>query len=123
MTHIYKLGIELLKEQAVMRNKNREVSKAACNDLLNAHCLSLGVIRSMYGQFLGISGKTDNSVSARLPLLASFVQGIDLCEIAINEGLYTQAATLLKQELETIAAVNECKKGHVKIAKLRMFNL
>ncbi|MCA3502626.1 MAG: hypothetical protein IOD05_05095 [Rhodobacter sp.] len=36
-----------------------------------------------------------------------FIQGVDICEASIAEGLYSQAAALLKQELETLAAVDE----------------
>lgn len=108
MEEIAKLGIRLFEEQIVNRKRIRELSKQICSELLIAHCLSLGVIKYMYDQFLGIPGKTNAKISAQLPLLASFIQGIDLCEISIMEGLYSQAATLLKQELETIAAVNEC---------------
>jgi hypothetical protein len=46
-------------------------------------------------------------VSRRVVLLASFVQGIDLCATAITTGRYVQAAALLKQEMETLAAVEE----------------
>ena len=56
-------------------------------------------------------GNTSEETSKRLLLLASFVQGIDLCESSISEGLYLQAAALLKQELETIAAIEEVKVG------------
>ena len=69
------------------------------------------MIESIYDKYIGVPGKTDKSVSARLPLIASFIQGIDICEICISEGLYTQAAVMLKQELETVAAVDECERG------------
>lgn len=42
-----------------------------------------------------------------MSLTAQFVQGVEICETAISEGLYSQAAALLKQELETLAAVDE----------------
>lgn len=111
MKEILKHGIDLLSEQTAIRRRIRDISKDICPDLQWIHCLSLGLIHSIYTQYIGIPGKTNESISARLPLLASFVQGIDLVETTIVEGLYSQAAVLLKQELETIAAVNECIKG------------
>ncbi|MBU2031505.1 MAG: hypothetical protein KKG69_01520 [Alphaproteobacteria bacterium] len=47
-------------------------------------------------------------------LITHFVQGIDLCETAIVEGLYPQAATLLRQQHEIIAAVEEFTAGRRK---------
>ena len=46
-----------------------------------------------------------------MSLTAQFIQGIDVCETAISEGLYSQAAALLKQEMETIEAVHEYETG------------
>ena len=47
------------------------------------------------------------AVEGRMSLIVQFVQGIEVCETAISEGLYSQAAALLKQEMETIEAVHE----------------
>ncbi len=107
----YKAGIELLSDQQVIRDKIRNQSNNICKDLLKTHCLCLGITKSIYSSHIGTPGKTNSSISARLPLIASFIQGIDVCEICIMEGLYTQAAVMLKQELETVAAVNECMNG------------
>ncbi|RWN54837.1 MAG: hypothetical protein EOR99_35305 [Mesorhizobium sp.] len=45
------------------------------------------------------------------------MQGIPLCEEAIVEGLYVQAATLLRQEHEIISAVQELGIGRRKDGK------
>lgn len=63
----------------------------------------------------------------KLDLITHFIYGINLCEIAIVEGLYTQAATLLRQEHELIAAVQELgiskrkdgKTPHATIGRLK----
>ncbi|TQS71800.1 hypothetical protein ERN12_11215 [Rhodobacteraceae bacterium] len=55
------------------------------------------------------------------------MHGINLCEIAIVEGLYAQAATLLRQEHELISAVQELgvskrkdgKTPHATIGRLK----
>src|SRR5690606_9366703 len=56
-------------------------------------------------------GATSDSISERLTLYASFIQGIDITETAVTEGLYAQASALLKQEMETVAAMNELVSG------------
>lgn len=120
--NIYSTGIDLLTEQIEKRKAIRGLSKDACGDLLDAHLLSLGIIKSIYTKYLGTPGKTDDSISNRLPLIASFIQGIDICEICISEGLYTQAAVILKQELETVAAIDECERGKRKDRKTPNMN-
>lgn len=108
MKDIFKSGINLLVEQVQERKAVRERSKNVCPDLLYAHGMALGIIREIYNSHIGVIGRTNKSISNKLVLIATFIQGIDLCEIAISEGLYVQASALLKQELETIAAINEC---------------
>ncbi|PKP68450.1 MAG: hypothetical protein CVT83_05375 [Alphaproteobacteria bacterium HGW-Alphaproteobacteria-5] len=56
-------------------------------------------------------------VQGQAALIAHFVQGVDLCETAIVEGLYPQAATLLRQQHEIIAAVEEFTEGRRKDGK------
>lgn len=47
----------------------------------------------------------------QIVLIAGFVQGLNIVECAITEGCYVQAAALLRQELETVAALEELKAG------------
>ncbi len=47
----------------------------------------------------------------------SFFKGIKLTELAICEGLYAQAYNLLKQEMETLSACIEIRKGKRKDKK------
>lgn len=47
-----------------------------------------------------------------MSLTAQFLQGVEVCETAISEGLYSQAAALLKQEMETIEAMHEFVQGN-----------
>jgi hypothetical protein len=69
------------------------------------------MIASVVGRYNLRPGATSASISDRLSLYASFIQGIEFVETAITEGLYVQAATLLKQQMETVAAMNELAKG------------
>lgn len=91
--------------------KNRELAKEAYGPELEAHALLTGTLHLALMRQNGRPGKTSDEISQRLLLLASFVQGIDLCESAVSEGFYLQAAALLKQELETISAIEELKQG------------
>jgi hypothetical protein len=50
-------------------------------------------------------------------LSAQFIQGIEVCEVCIVEGLYIQAAALLKQEVESIEALYEYSQGTRKRGK------
>lgn len=104
-------AILLLEAITLRRVKNREKSKSDYNLLLDAHLSVTGVIGTLLLKNSMRPGNTNESISGRLSLITSFVQGIDLCETSISEGLYAQAANLLKQELETIAAIEELVVG------------
>ncbi|MEK5146727.1 hypothetical protein MKX53_06770 [Psychrobacillus sp. FSL K6-4615] len=110
-------AIKLFEQTQIKRVENREVSKQNYSLLLDAHLSATACIGSLlYKNNLRL-GKSNESISGRLSLIASFVQGIDLCETSISEGLYAQAANLLKQELETIAALEEFIAGNRKDGK------
>ncbi|WP_349434461.1 hypothetical protein [Pararhizobium sp. A13] len=53
----------------------------------------------------------------QITLIAHFAQGFHLCEMAVFEGLSPQAATLLRQQHEIVAAVQEYSAGRRKDAK------
>lgn len=104
-------AVELLAGLKQKGEEVREKSKAGYGRALEAHMLLTGAVRSMVARQNGKVGKTSEQLSKRLLLIASFVQGIDLTETSVSEGLYLQAAALLKQELETIAALAEVREG------------
>jgi hypothetical protein len=106
-----KNAIELLADFQHARNVVREQSKSNYGLLLDAHLCVMGVISTLIYKKNGVPGKTNESISGRLSLVSSFLQGIDLCETSISEGLYSQAAALLKQQMETVAAMEEYASG------------
>jgi hypothetical protein len=110
-------AIHLLSEINRRREENREISKSNYGALLDAHLSATACIGSLLLKMNLKPGESNESISGRLSLIASFVQGIDLCETSISEGLYAQAANLLKQELETIAAIEEFIIGNRKDGK------
>lgn len=110
-------AIHLLSEINRRREENWEISKSNYGALLDAHLSATTCIGSLLLKMNLRPGESNESISGRLSLIASFIQGIDLCETTISEGLYAQAANLLKQELETIAAIEEFIIGNRKDGK------
>jgi hypothetical protein len=100
-------GSELMGNQLETRVGIRERWKADAGDLIDAHQFAFSIVANEVLKKEGIPAKGSKSIDERLSLIASFVQGVDICETTISEALYVQASTLLKQELETIAAIDE----------------
>lgn len=108
----YSPAVEYLARYHEARSAIRARLKKDASDLLDAHQLALSAIASMVDRVANIEfEQQSNTVEGRMSLTAQFVQGIDVCETAISEGLYSQAAALLKQEMETIEAVYEYETG------------
>ncbi len=93
-----------VKKRAEIRNQ----SKNASPNLLTAHQFAFSAVISYQDRIQGLKFEaSDDSTKGRMSLLAQFIQGIDITETAISEGLYANAANLLKQELEILAAIEE----------------
>jgi hypothetical protein len=103
-------GPALLARQLRIRKRVREQSGKVARNLLDAHWAALSAIASATDRNSGKAGKTTAELSHLLPLTASFIQGVEICETAISEGLYFSASALLKQEMETLAAVREVRE-------------
>ncbi|MFQ5887221.1 MAG: hypothetical protein ACE5HY_00820 [Candidatus Hydrothermarchaeales archaeon] len=88
-----------------------ECTKQACEHLGNANLIAMCALSSAIIRKNLEPGNTSESISKRFVLSASFFQGVDLCQKSIMEGNYIQAAALLKQEMETIAAIEEAKSN------------
>ncbi len=102
-------GVHLFASQRQKGSEIRARSKEAYGDLIDAHLLGMGVIASAISAVNSKPGKTEGDLSQLLSLTASFIQGIDTCETTISEGYYVSATALLKQEMETIAAIKEVR--------------
>jgi hypothetical protein len=99
---------ELLGTQMEHRQRIREQWKKDAGDLIDAHMFAASVVASMTTRISGRRfERQSQAMEGRMTLTAQFIQGIDICEVAISEALYSQAAALLKQELETLAAIDE----------------
>jgi hypothetical protein len=94
------------------RSAIRKKSKALNANLLTAHQLAFSAVISYQDRIQGRQYEaTDPSIRGRMSLIAQFVQGVDITEVAISEGLYANAANLLKQELEILVAIDEYQAG------------
>lgn len=105
-------AVVLLAHQLSKREEVRARWKEDAHDLLMAHQFALSAIYRAIDRFSGRKFEPRGpSVEGRMSLTAQFLQGVDLCETAISEGMYSQAAALLKQEMETIEAMHEFVQG------------
>ena len=101
-----------LKQHAEHRSKIRELSKAVNKNLLTAHQFAFSAVISYQNRIQGQKYEAnDPSIKGRMGLIAQFIQGVEITETAISEGLYANAANLLKQELETLGAIEEFEAG------------
>lgn len=85
--------------------------------MTEAHAFACSAFMNLVSRSAGKKIPEDVNTSQQINLLSHFMQGIHLCEEAIVEGLYVQAATLLRQEHEIISAVQELGIGRRKDGK------
>jgi hypothetical protein len=104
-------GPAFLQKQKEAGENVRELWKLDAKELLDSHWLAASAIALLVDRKSGVPGASSEVLERRISLTASFVQGIDLCETSISEGFYVQATALLKQEMETLAAIRECQAG------------
>lgn len=102
---------ELLGLQVAAGNTIREQSKNCYGQLLEAHMQIVGAISSAVKRRDGERAVIVDDSQQQIVLIAVFIQGINIVESSISEGYYIQAAALIRQELEIIAALEELKVG------------
>jgi hypothetical protein len=109
---------DLMGTQMAHRKRIRARWKEDAGDLIDAHMFATSVVANMTSRISGRRfERQSQAIEGRLTLTAQFIQGIDICEVAISEALYSQAAALLKQELETLAAIDEFESDRRKNGK------
>jgi hypothetical protein len=107
----------LCRAQKFAGDHVRAKSKATFGRMLDAHLLVSGVLAAV---LLRTNGKrTEDGLlnQERRVLFASYVIGMPVCELAIEEGRYLQAMTLLRQEMETLAQIVISHAGRRKPGK------
>ena len=108
---------ELFKRILEASTDCQRKSKVDFSDLIEANHSTCKVIFESVDRYSLKGGKTNTSISNRLLLASNFIQGIYLSETAIIGGFYSQGGALVRQELETLAAIAEHKKGKWKPGK------
>lgn len=88
-----------------------EQSREHFGELLTAHMLAVGVIGTAVDRDREGS-EIRNDVQKQIALITSFIRGINIVDYSISEGYYIQAIALIRQELETIVAIEELNKGN-----------
>lgn len=79
--------------------------------LFTAYSMTLSAIHEAMQRNVGLSGNEDTEVKDRLLLSGSFYQGIFVAERITRESYYVQASTVIRQQLECLAAIVEAKNG------------
>lgn len=104
----YSPAVRLLTDQMEHRIAIREKWKRDADILIDVHQVAFSALASVLKRNLG--RKVENvskEQEGQISLISHFVQGVDLCESSISEGLYSQAAALLKQEVEIVSGIEE----------------
>jgi len=110
-------AIEFFRVQHRARTRVREQFSKDAGDFLNAHQFVLSGVVSGLARIEGRKWPDDlpEDIQAKMTqvaqLTALFLHGVDSCEVAIAEGLYGQAGTLLRQQMEIIGAIDEVWLG------------
>ena len=113
----YSAAVEFLNRQQVVRAKNRVKFRKDAKGFLAAHEFALSAVTSCLERFKGRtwSDELDRILVANASQVSQFsslfLQGVDLCEVAIAEGLYGQAAILIRQHLEILGGIDEVWLG------------
>ena len=95
----------------VMRESSTTLAVAELGEIAPAYSLALGVVASAAKRVEGKFGGWTTESSCRGSILAGFIVGLTLVERAILGGFTAQAAALVRQELEAIAALEEIRQG------------
>lgn len=112
MKEEYSPAIHYLSDLMASRDHARKQWKKDAGDLIGAHELAFSALVKMIQRHSAKRiDKPEQHVEGQICLIAQFLIGIEVCETAISEGMYSQASALLKQELETIAGIDEYNNG------------
>lgn len=104
----YSPAVLLLANQIEHRKVIREKWKSDAGILIDVHQVAFSALASVLERNLGRKVEdVSKAQEGQICLISHFVQGVDSCESSIAEGLYSQAAALLKQEVEIVSGIDE----------------
>lgn len=104
----YELADVFFKRHLEHRAEARGQSEAANPKQLKIRRSIMAAIVSLHQR---VQGRRYKNTDVRMHLIAQYIQGIEVSYITIVEGLYAQAANLQKQQIETLAAMEEHGAG------------
>lgn len=101
--------------QENLAKAERDVTQGVVGSHRTAWAATIGMVRRFEKRTISVPLDKEVILHHRMVLVISFLQGISLCYETIGNGFYVQAAGLLRQEMETIAALVEARcTGEVK---------
>lgn len=104
----YSPAVLLLADQMEHRIAVRDKWKRDAGILIDVHQVAFSALASVLKRNLGRKFQNvSKAQEGQIVLISHFVQGVDLCESSISEGLYSQASALLKQEVEIVSGIDE----------------
>jgi hypothetical protein len=107
MTELSKDAQFLLNTHQMMRGWNRSKFEQSNQMLVSSYRAALNVVASQAKRSDGKYAELNEKSKQRGPILAAFTTGLSLVDEAIFGGYPVQAVSLVRQELEAIAALAE----------------
>ncbi len=101
----------------VMAQTSSATAIAQLGEIAEAYTLAIEVVATLANRFAATFAKSNVMSSKVEAILAGYIVGVTLVEHAILSGYSAQAAALVRQELEAIAALEELRKGSRKDGK------
>ena len=101
----------------VMTQTSSVAAIAELGEIAEAYTLAIEVVATLANRVIATFAKSDARSSRVEAILAVYIVGLTLVEHAILSGYSAQAAALVRQELDAIAALEELRKGSRKDGK------
>lgn len=111
-------GIELEEKIIIAKEQIRKKSKENYETkLIESRLFLLSISYDLMLIREGEPCKTSKSISNRINLIATYIQGVDIVENSIMEGQYTKASAIIKQDYEILTRIIEVKSNKEKEGK------
>lgn len=104
-------GMYMREVHRAMREKARADALLELGEIQEAYSLTYQAVALAARQSDGLISKVTAGPDRRGAVIAAFIVGLAVVEDAILDGFNPQAAALVRQELEAIAALEEIRRG------------
>jgi hypothetical protein len=110
----------MLRDHQTMREKSTSLAMSELGEIAQAYTVALELVVTLankdINEFTDVTNLEMESATYET-IHAGYIAGLSLVEQAILEGYTAQAAALVRQELEAIAALEELRIGRRKCGK------